>query len=136
MTEDKIIDKSDLNKYFLKFKSEIIKQKILNEKINYDELFLGKKENLNLRFHQDLITTKTSSLIEEGNKCFLWGCKCRSGKTYMTGGIIIKQYEIKQKLNVLIITPAPTETTPQFTDDLFNKFRDFTLLEPSYLIVL
>ena len=129
MTEDKIIDKSDLNKYFLKFKFEIIKQKALNERINYDELFLGEKENLNLRFHQDLITSKTSSLIEEGHKCFLWGCKCRSGKTYMTGGIIIKQYEIKQKLNVLIITPAPTETSPQFTDDLFNKFRDFSLFK-------
>ena len=129
MTEDKIIDKSDLNKYFLKFKSEIIKQKSLNVKINYDELFLGEKENLNLRFHQDLITSKTSSLVEEGHKCFLWGCKCRSGKTYMTGGIIIKQYEIKQKLNVLIITPAPTETSPQFTDDLFNKFRDFSLFK-------
>jgi hypothetical protein len=126
MTEDKIIDKTDLNKYFLKFKAEIIKQKSLNEKIDYDELFLGEKENLILRFHQDLITSKTSSLIEEGNKSFLWGCKCRSGKTYMTGGIVIKQYDIKQKLNVLIITPAPTETAPQFTDDLFNKFRDFT----------
>jgi len=124
MTEDKIIDKTDLNKYFLKFKAEIIKA--LDKKINYDELFLGEKENLKLRFHQDLITSKTSSLIEEGNKSFLWGCKCRSGKTYMTGGIVIKQYEIKQKLNVLIITPAPTETAPQFTDDLFNKFRDFT----------
>ena len=124
MTEDKIIDKTDLNKYFLKFKAEIIKS--LNEKFDYDELFLGEKENLILRFHQDLITSKTSSLIEEGNKSFLWGCKCRSGKTYMTGGIVIKQYDIKQKLNVLIITPAPTETAPQFTDDLFNKFRDFT----------
>jgi len=126
MTEDKIIDKTDLNKNFLKFKAEIIKHKSLNEKINYDELFLGKKEILKLRFHQDLITSKTSSLIEEGNKTFGWFCKCRSGKTYMSGGIIIKQYEIKQKLNVLIITPAPTETAPQFTDDLFNKFRDFT----------
>jgi hypothetical protein len=29
------------------------------------------------------------------------------------------------KLNVLIITPAPTETAPQFTNDLFNKFKDF-----------
>ena len=75
MTEDKIIDKTDLNKYFLKFKSEIIKQKALNEKINYDELFLGEKENLKLRFHQDLITSKTSSLIEEGNKTFGWFCK-------------------------------------------------------------
>ena len=126
MTEDKIIDKTDLNKCFLKFKAEIIKQQSINEKINYDELFLGEKENIKFRFHQDLIVLKTSSLIEEGNKSFLWGCKCRSGKTYMTGGIVIKQYDIKQKLNVLIITPAPTETAPQFTDDLFNKFRDFT----------
>ena len=27
--------------------------------------------------------------------------------------------------NALIITPAPTETTPQFTDDLFNKYKEF-----------
>ena len=58
-------------------------------------MYLSGKDNLNLRFHQELITQKTSNLIEEGNKSFLWGCKCRSGKTYMIGGIIIKQYEIK-----------------------------------------
>uniref|UniRef100_A0A6C0E012 Helicase ATP-binding domain-containing protein n=1 Tax=viral metagenome TaxID=1070528 RepID=A0A6C0E012_9ZZZZ len=129
MTEEKIIDKADLDKYFLKFKAEIIKQKELNEKINYDELFLGEKENLNLRFHQELITQKTLLLIEKGHKCFLWGCKCRSGKTYMAGGIIKKLYDIRQKLNVLIVTPAPTETIPQFIDDLFNKFRDFLLFK-------
>ena len=39
--------------------------------------------------------------------------------------IIDKQFEIKKQLNVLIITPAPTETAPQFTEDLFNKFKDF-----------
>lgn len=61
----------------------------------------------------------------EGNKSFLWGCKCRIGKTFIIGGIIIKQLQIKNKLNVLIITPAPTETAPQFTDDLFNKYIDF-----------
>ena len=49
----------------------------------------------------------------------------KSGKTYMIGGVIIKQLNIMKKLNVLIITPAPTETLPQFTDDLFNKFKDF-----------
>ena len=43
----------------------------------------------------------------------------------MLGGLIVKQYEIRKKLNVLIITPAPTETAPQFTDDLFNKFKEF-----------
>ena len=121
MTEDNILDKDDLNKYFLEFKQDIIKNK--NE--DWQAVYLNSKENLVLRFHQELITKKTSELIEEGNKSFLWGCKCRSGKTYMFGGIINKQFNIKQKLNVLIITPAPTETAPQFTDDLFNKFKDF-----------
>ena len=122
MTEDHILDKDDLNKYFLAFKQDIIK----NYNGDWDEIYLTSKENLALRFHQELITQKTSNLIEEGNKSFLWGCKCRSGKTYMIGGIINKQYEKKNKLNVLIITPAPTETAPQFTDDLFNKFKDFS----------
>ena len=43
----------------------------------------------------------------------------------MFGGVIIKQLKVKNKLNVLIITPSPTETSPQFTNDLFNKFKDF-----------
>uniref|UniRef100_A0A6C0H8F7 Helicase ATP-binding domain-containing protein n=1 Tax=viral metagenome TaxID=1070528 RepID=A0A6C0H8F7_9ZZZZ len=121
MNEDNILDKEDLNKYFIAFKQDIIK----NKNNDWNEIYLSLKENLSLRFHQELITQKTSNLIEEGNKSFLWGCKCRSGKTYMIGGIIIKQLEIMKKLNVLIITPAPTETSPQFTNDLFNKFKDF-----------
>jgi hypothetical protein len=121
MTEDNILDKDDLNKYFLAFKQYIIK----NEDNDWNEIYLSSKDKLVLRFHQELITHKTSTLIEEGNKSFLWGCKCRSGKTYMIGGVIIKQLDIMKKLNVLIITPAPTETLPQFTDDLFNKFKDF-----------
>ena len=120
-SEDKILDKTDLNKYFLAFKQDIIK----NKDKDWNETYLTGKENLILRFHQELITQKTSNHIEEGNKSFLWGCKCRSGKTYMIGGLIIKQFDINTKLNVLIITPAPTETAPQFTDDLFNKFKDF-----------
>jgi len=121
MTEDHILDKDDLERYFLAFKQDIIKNK--NE--DWQTVYLNSKENLILRFHQELITQKTSNSIEEGNKSFLWGCKCRSGKTYMFGGVIIKQLKVKNKLNVLIITPAPTETSPQFTNDLFNKFKDF-----------
>ena len=121
MTNDNIFDKNDLNRYFLEFKYDIIK----NKNNDWQTIYFSKKENLKLRFHQELITRKTCDLIKEGNKSFLWGCKCRSGKTYMIGGIIAKQLEIIKKLNVLIITPAPTETTPQFTDDLFNKFKDF-----------
>ena len=121
MKKNNILDETDLNKYFLAFKQDIIK----NNKKDWQDIYFNNKEKLKLRFHQELITQKTSELITEGNKSFLWGCKCRSGKTYMIGGIIIKQYEIKKKLNVLIITPAPTETAPQFTNDLFNKFNDF-----------
>jgi hypothetical protein len=131
MNEQNILDKNDLNKCFLCFKADMLKHMKVyqNGKINYDEIYLLPKCNLSLRFHQELITQKTSNLIEEGYKSFLWGCKCRSGKTYMFGGLIIKQFEIKQKLNVLIITPAPTETAPQFTDDLFNKFKEFETLK-------
>jgi hypothetical protein len=125
MNEQNILDKNDLNKCFLHFRADMLKHLNANTKINYDEIYLSPKCNLYLRFHQELITQKTSNLIEEGYKSFLWGCKCRSGKTYMFGGLIIKQFEIKQKLNVLIITPVPTETAPQFTNDLFNKFKEF-----------
>ena len=121
ITEDSILDINDLNKYFLLFKKSFIE----NKNNNLDEIYLNKKENLILIFHQELITEKTKDLISEGNKTFLWGCKCRSGKTFMIGGLIINQFNIKEKLNVLIITPAPTETAPQFTNDLFNKFKDF-----------
>jgi hypothetical protein len=132
MNEQNILDKHDLNKSFICLKTDILKQ---SKKctINYDELYLSTKCNLCLRFHQELITQKTSTLIEEGNKSFLWGCKCRSGKTYMIGGLIINQFEIKKKINVLIITPAPTETAPQFTDDLFNKFKDFEPFKIHYI---
>lgn len=106
MIEKNILDKEDLNKCFLRFKEDILKN--IKEDLNYDKIYLTTKSNLYLRFHQKNIIDKTSSLIEEGNKSFLWGCKCRSGKTYMIGGIIINQFEVKKKLNVLIITPAPT----------------------------
>ena len=129
ITKDTILDKTDLNKYFLKFKRDLIK----NENKDWQSIYLNNKEKLILRFHQELITKKTCDLIEEGNKSFLWGCKCRSGKTYMIGGIIIKQLKIKKKLNVLIITPAPTETIPQFTDDLFDKFQDFNKFKIHYI---
>jgi hypothetical protein len=121
MNNDNILDENDLNRYFLRFKYDIIK----NYNNDWNELYLSPKEKLNLRFHQELIVQKTSHMMEYQRRNFLWGCKCRSGKTYMTGGIIVKQYENRKKLNVLIITPAPSETTPQFTDELFYKFKDF-----------
>ena len=97
--------------------------KNINE--DWNKIYLTDKERLILRFHQELFTLKTCDLNKKGFITFLYGCKCRSGKTYILAGLILKQYFIKKKLNVLIITPAPTETIPQFTDDLFNKFKEF-----------
>ncbi len=127
--ENKLLDKNDLNKYFLEFKADIIRNMDTYDKLDYDELYLTSKDKLKSRFHQELITQKTSDKIEEGYKSFLWGCKCRSGKTYMSGRIIVKEADKKDKLNVLIITPAPTETTSQFTDELFDKFKDFSFFK-------
>jgi hypothetical protein len=56
-------------------------------------------------------------------KELLLGAKARSGKTYCVG--LFKYNKKFGYLNALIITPAPSETIPQFTDDLFCKFGDF-----------
>lgn len=85
----------------------------------------SQKPILELRFHQDLITHQLMTGIGVGSKDFLIGAKARSGKTYCIGGLFMKYYQKYQSLNALIITPAPTETISQFTDDLFYKFSDF-----------
>lgn len=121
MTEDNILDKDMLNKYFEHLKKDLSKYSL----DKYDEIFGFGKTNLQLRFHQQLIVEKTASLIEDGEKQFLWGCKCRSGKTYMVGGLVVECKENKKCFNAMIITPAPTETTPQFTNDLFHKYKEF-----------
>ena len=56
MTEDNILDKDDMNKYFLAFKQDIVKNKLED----WQAVYLSCKENLTLRFHQELITQKTS----------------------------------------------------------------------------
>ena len=66
MTETNILDKTDLNKYFVAFKQDIVK----NKNNDWNEIYLSLKENLSLRFHQELITEKTSLLIEEGKGVF------------------------------------------------------------------
>ncbi len=121
MSEENILDEEDLNKSFLELKKDLIKSNFEN----YNNVFMKKKDKLMTRFHQKLINQKTSELIDDGEKQFLWACKCRSGKTFMAGGQIIDLLSNRENVNVLIITPAPTETLPQFTDDLFNSYIDF-----------
>ena len=116
-----ILDIDDLNKSFMQFKKDIIKHNFNN----YDKVYCNDKKDMLMRFHQKLMVKKMCQLIEEGYKKILLGCKCRSGKTFMVGGLIKKQKEIKDCYNVLIITPSPSETIPQFTDNLLNRFIDF-----------
>lgn len=129
LVEDKILDKNDLNKYFVQLK-KALKSHNIN---SYGELYGNEKEKLSFPFHQRLIEKRTSSLIAQGEKTILWGCKPRSGKTYMCGNLIIVQSELIKKYNVLIITPAPTETSPQFTDDLFKKYSEFDKFKITHL---
>ena len=116
-----ILDLNDMQSCYQNFKHAI--QNITINEVN--SKFCNSKVPLELRFHQDLITDKQMKSIVEGEKEFLLGAKARSGKTYCVGGLFIKYYNKYISLNVLIITPAPSETLSQFTDELFHKFRDF-----------
>ena len=116
-----ILDLEDLEICFQNFKHSI--QDITINEVN--SKFCNEKVPLQQRFHQDLIIYKQMERIDEGEKNLLSGAKSRSGKTYCVGGLFIKYHKKYLSLNALIITPAPTETLSQFTDDLFHKFRDF-----------
>jgi len=116
-----ILDTNDFEPYFQNLKHAI--QDVSIDAIN--SIFCNTKIPLELRFHQDFITSKQMEKIDEGEKELLLGAKARSGKTYCVGGLFVKYHKKYVSLNSLIITPAPTETLSQFTDDLFRKFRDF-----------
>ena len=116
-----ILDLQDLEICFQNLKNSL--QDISINNVN--SKFCNEKVPLQLRFHQDLITFNQMKRIDEGEKELLLGAKPRSGKTYCVGGVIDKYFKKYKVLNCLIITPAPTETLSQFTDDLFHKFRDF-----------
>jgi len=116
-----ILDLEDLEICFQNLKSSI--QDITFDCVN--SKFCNNKIPLQLRFHQDLITYKQMRKIDDGEKDLLLGAKARSGKTYCVGGLFVKYYKKYLSLNALIVTPAPTETITQFTDDLFHKFVDF-----------
>ena len=116
-----ILDLRDLEFYFQNLKYAI-KDVTINE-VNSN--FYNKKVSLLPRFHQELIAYKQMERIDIGENELLLGAKARSGKTYCVGNLFIKYLKKYLSLNGLIITPAPTETISQFTDDLFNKFSDF-----------
>jgi site-specific DNA-methyltransferase (adenine-specific) len=108
LNEDYIFDLEDLKNYY--------------KNLNHIET---NKRYLKLHFHQKYIVNKTFNEIKKGEKSFLWGCKPRSGKSYMIGGLIDVFNKYKSSCKVLIITPAPRETKSQFLDDLFLEYQNF-----------
>lgn len=111
----------DLTSYFRRFMKAI--RDVSIDEIN-DNFYIS-KEQIRLRFHQQLIVSKMMKKIDDDAKHLLIAAKPRSGKTYCVGGLAIEFNNKYNKLNVLVITPAPTETISQFTNDMFCKFRDF-----------
>ena len=116
-----ILDMNNLIKYYKQMNKDFNKYSV----DEYDEIFGFNKINLEMRFHQQIICNKMFKLINDGHKQILIGAKPRTGKTFICGGVIDQFKKNKPNFTVLIITPAPTETAPQFTEDLFNKYNEF-----------
>ena len=81
------------------------------------------------RFHQELFVKKTLDKIKEGKNKFLWGWKCRAGKTYGVGHLINSFFNEFKMINAMIITPAPSETISQFSNEMFKRFINFENLQ-------
>jgi len=110
--------------YFNYFKTE---NDLNNFKTDYLKDF---KKVFTPKFHQSLYINQVSSIIKKNkNNNILVGALPRTGKTFILGGIIKRFIEDNKKpsYNFLIITPAPTETIPQYKD-LFKKYLDFNEL--------
>ena len=120
MDEKHIIDLNDLENAFLNLKSYFIKDK------NIFKNFVLNKKTLEYKFHQKLFVSKIlkQKKSKNGKKIFLLGCKPRTGKTYIVGSLISEDKQNYDKFNILIITPAPNETSSQFLE-MFESYVDF-----------
>jgi hypothetical protein len=85
------------------------------------------------RFHQKLFISKINKLIENDEKNILVGAIPRSGKSYIMAGTIIEYIKKQEKINpgkkvkILMMTPAPNETFPEYKS-IFDNYSDFDKL--------
>ena len=128
---ENVYDLNDLEFYFAKLKNILkfynyfktdknINDFKENHLKNYKKIFEPK-------FHQYLFIKQIEKILNnKKNKNILIGAIPRTGKTYILAGSINKYIEIfnQKEYNFLIITPAPTETIPQYKD-VFNDYIDF-----------
>ena len=109
----RVFDATDLANMYPLLRKTIVQLK------SYDDLL--SRKILNLYFHQQGIATGIVKAFNAGSRQVLIGAKPRAGKTYICGGVIAA---LKPR-NVLVITPAPSETKTQFIDDLFHAHVEF-----------
>ena len=129
---ENVYDLNDLEFYYSKLKN-ILKFynyfKDIKDIKNFEKNYLNDyKKIFEPKFHQHLFINQISRIISNNNinKNILIGAIPRTGKTYILAGSIEKYIsEIKKKeYNFIIITPAPTETIPQYID-VFNNYINF-----------
>jgi hypothetical protein len=124
MNFDKIIDLDDLKKAFKSMKS------YLSKGGNVYDNFIFNKKVLTHKFHQKLFEIKIFKQIALNQNKFLLGLKPRSGKTFLVGFIISNDKNNYEIFNILVITPAPNETSSQFLEmfENYSDFNDFTII--------
>jgi hypothetical protein len=121
MNIENIIDLQNLEEAF-----NTMKNHLHNGGDIFDNFIFNKKVLIH-KFHQKLFEIKFFKQLKLNNKKFLLGLKPRSGKTFLTGFIISNDKKNYENFNILIITPAPNETSSQFLEMLENhtEFNEF-----------
>ena len=126
---ENIFDKNDLEQHFYKLKKLLELYNYLEtplDQTNFQKYLGILKQPFIPRFHQELFINKIDELLTKKYKNILVGAIPRSGKTYIMAGSILKYVKThpSKKSNFVIITPAPTETFPEYLS-LFNNYIDF-----------
>jgi len=126
MNIDNIIDLKNLEEAF-----NTMKNYLYNGGDIFGNFIFNKKVLIH-KFHQKLFEIKFFKQLKLNNKKFLLGLKPRSGKTFLTGFIISNDKKNYENFNILIITPAPNETSSQFLEMIenhteFNEFNSINL---------
>lgn len=102
-----ILDWNNLDQAYRQFKT-------IYKNINIADLLQNDKPPIILKLHQIYSVNRTYDLLQRNEKDILWGHICRSGKSYIMAGLIIKDAKNKHNCNYIIFTTAPNETIEQY----------------------
>ena len=135
---ENVYDLNDLEFYFIELKKILKYYNYFKDEnlLKFKNEYLFKFKNVFMpKFHQSLYINQIDKIInkksdKKDDKNILIGAIPRTGKTFILGGIIKKYLEknVNKNNNFLLITPAPTETIPQYKE-LFENYLDFNELE-------